>query len=1435
MKKTTLLLAAAWMLLLWFVPQSAKADVDYLREPFTIETTTGSSGTYYIRFYNSSLYSANYTVTINLDYRLKEATDENFGDWTTVATANTTTAKGLYDNSISLAAGKTYIIQFRGINSTGFSKESGITSWAGFLSKKDNYQILPQSSTSDWNVTMYGNIMSLIVGYDTDNEVTAKNTLASENTIPNNYCFTSLFYMHQSYYTDNNASSNISPANYAIIDASNLIFPATILKTGCYMNLFNNTYSQANGVKYGPTFLVTDLNNAANSGVTDAFRSMFWGCNQLQSVRLNLTTCPTQTDNFGSFIYSSSSTGKMLYCPSGFSSCSTCYNSGAGDTSYQWNTSAWSYDPSAEPGGGDEPGGGVTSDPAEVDVYQAATADTTKIVYDYPATITGDDNKRYGLVDMGYGVIWADRNVGASAANGLGDYYNYGGIEPIEAGAACTYLEIVSSMNAGDILPDDAETAKVIMGSNWHMPTKAEWQSLLDNTTYSGTVFTSKSDNKTLILPTGGFYGEDYYDQFVLQATTNGYYWSSEFTSANYDSYYYGYAFSNAVIFSKEGDNYIVDNQGYVLYGAQVRAIYEPSFTTYTLTIHAGDQTYTYVCEDGQSVTVTAHADKNAEYKQVFKWWSDDHSNTNAERTFTVDDDIEVTAVFTLDPSVPQHTATFVNYDGTQLYQVNVAIGAMPVYAGSTPTKTDWFFNGWSPAISVMGDADVVYTATFRDLESAPANVNIYQGMTADTMKILYNLDPKTGADGKTYIPVDMGYGVAWADRNVGATSTTNVGTYFAWSDTNPNRSWPSNGSLYGPINQGSSTFVNGYTLTSTYDAAYQNMGPTWRMPTNTEWSDFLANTTVAADGGTFKNKIDNTKSIFLPASGYYIRQSLDQSTYRYYWSSKMYKGTLKVGYSNTTVNGAYALQNYGGTYYVDWYDHSGGTTNNAKYNYELSTQYYGMPVRAIYVPSYSTCTLTVNVGTKKYRYICQSGQEVTVTANATVAGQVFDKWTEDNNTNATRTFTVTGNVAYTATFKEAPSVSTYTVHFLAGEGSGTMSDQEINVGEPTNLNANTFTAPTATITYDYQGATGGNSKETDVVTAEFDSWYDEDSETSYNDEDEVTDLAAADETVTLTAQWMYNTITLPTPTKTGYTFAGWEDEDGGSHDGDEMFFPEKSQTFTATWTKATTLDLYDNRNAAYYNNIKDLNGKTYDVTYHRSVKYESDNGNARWYTLCLPFDVDQSQLDLNGLTGKVYEYRYAEGSADENDHVTFHFRAVKSPNYMHAGQGYLVKATSTMPSEYTFANVTLNTATDVADGDVNDLKETNAYKESGEIAIVGVLRNGTLSAVGKQVMGLANNKIWYPHSSGNPMPAYRAYFYNPNASASVMPRVRIEVEGEGTTELEVVDGELYDARGNNAGGDVRAPSGAASKYIRNGVLIIERNGVTYDAQGKRL
>ena len=157
MKKTTLLLAAAWMLLLWFVPERAQATLDVagnLTQPFTIETTPATNS--YIRFRRDWGSSGSTKVTINLQYR-KQENGGAWGDWTTIATASTTTVAQLYGNSIPLTAGTTYKIQFRGVNSSGFS-----TATVNGTGTSNNYNITLESSSYTWSATMYGNIMSLI-------------------------------------------------------------------------------------------------------------------------------------------------------------------------------------------------------------------------------------------------------------------------------------------------------------------------------------------------------------------------------------------------------------------------------------------------------------------------------------------------------------------------------------------------------------------------------------------------------------------------------------------------------------------------------------------------------------------------------------------------------------------------------------------------------------------------------------------------------------------------------------------------------------------------------------------------------------------------------------------------------------------------------------------------------------------------------------------------------------------------------------------------------------------------------------------------------------------------------------------------------------------------------------------------------------------------
>ncbi len=61
--------------------------------------------------------------------------------------------------------------------------------------------------------------------------------------------------------------------------------------------------------------------------------------------------------------------------------------------------------------------------------------------------------------------------------------------------------------------------------------------------------------------------------------------------------------------------------------------------------------------------------------------------------------------------------------------------------------------------------------------------------------------------------------------------------------------------------------------------------------------------------------------------------------------------------------------------------------------------------------------------------------------------------------------------------------------------------------------------------------------------------------------------------------------------------------------------------------------------------------------------------------------------------------------------------------------------------------------------------------------------------------------------------------------------RLRIIAEGETVTELEVT----VDEQGRMDNGQLQNNAIPARKYIRNGVLFIERNGITYTAQGQRI
>ena len=156
---------------------------------------------------------------------------------------------------------------------------------------------------------------------------------------------------------------------------------------------------------------------------------------------------------------------------------------------------------------------------------------------------------------------------------------------------------------------------------------------------------------------------------------------------------------------------------------------------------------------------------------------------------------------------------------------------------------------------------------------------------------------------------VDLGLpsGLLWATRNVGASSPTDYGNYFAWGETTPKTIYDLHNTYsYWRTDNNGSGFIkycndalygyNGFTDTLTIlqlsdDAATANYGG--RMPIFEDWQELYNNTTShwvtinGVNGRCFTGT--NGNSLFLPAAGFHWSDSLGSEGSRgYYWSSSL-------------------------------------------------------------------------------------------------------------------------------------------------------------------------------------------------------------------------------------------------------------------------------------------------------------------------------------------------------------------------------------------------------------------------------------------------------------------------------------------------------------------------------------------------------------------
>ena len=167
---------------------------------------------------------------------------------------------------------------------------------------------------------------------------------------------------------------------------------------------------------------------------------------------------------------------------------------------------------------------------------------------------------------------------------------------------------------------------------------------------------------------------------------------------------------------------------------------------------------------------------------------------------------------------------------------------------------------------------------------------------------------PATGIiNGHEWVDLGLPSGLKWATCNVGASSPSDYGNYYAWGETSTKSyyDWSTyrycNGSGYSltKYNTDSSygTVDNRTRLEMTDDAARANWGGSWRMPTDAEWTELRNNcnwtwTTQDGKNGYRVTSRTNGNSIFLPAAGLRIESRLSNAgSSGIYWSSSLYSG----------------------------------------------------------------------------------------------------------------------------------------------------------------------------------------------------------------------------------------------------------------------------------------------------------------------------------------------------------------------------------------------------------------------------------------------------------------------------------------------------------------------------------------------------------------
>ena len=240
--------------------------------------------------------------------------------------------------------------------------------------------------------------------------------------------------------------------------------------------------------------------------------------------------------------------------------------------------------------------------------------------------------------------------------------------------------------------------------------------------------------------------------------------------------------------------------------------------------------------------------------------------------------------------------ATDTSLDTKINQSIGIAYGACTT-AGGTAAKTvtiPTFRLAENKAVSVLFTNAFTTTSPTLNVNGTGAKAITYFGSAIAPGKVRNNTILNMQYDGTAWnvlsieslagtpgTAVDLGLpsGLLWCDRNLGAPDPWGQGDYFAWGDIEGHSATTSH--LYNQTNYNASAAASiNANLSLSYDAARQNLGSPWRMPTKAEFEELMNNCTIEEfemndSGGLLFTSNINGNTIFLPDKGYITTQTV--------------------------------------------------------------------------------------------------------------------------------------------------------------------------------------------------------------------------------------------------------------------------------------------------------------------------------------------------------------------------------------------------------------------------------------------------------------------------------------------------------------------------------------------------------------------------------